>query len=244
MAVTVNVLPLELETPAQWYYEAYGGLGRGFERRSFDGAWFRSFRGAVPTWDLGATANAAFRASIFRDERIGLFDEALGAGMPTGCSEDTYLFYKALKAGYAIAYEPAAFVWHRHRADMRSLRRQIYSYAKGHAAYHLTTLTRDGDCRALARLLIYLPLTYFRRTKERLTRRSDYPLPLILLEILGTLAGPFALLRARRIVRRLGPSLAASSREHDANAVFVESPVAENAAGQLVVALPAESSRT
>jgi len=198
----------------------------------------------VPTWDLGATANAAFRASIFRHERIGLFDEALGAGMPTGCSEDTYVFYKTLKAGYAIVYEPAAFVWHRHRSDMRSLRRQIYCYAKGHAAYHLTTLTRDGDWRALARLLIYLPLTYYRRTKERLARRSDYALRMILLEILGTLAGPFALIRARRIVRRLGPTLAASSPEHDADAVHVESPLAENSAGQLVVALPAEPSRT
>jgi len=242
--VTGNVLPAMLETPSQQLFESYGGLGRGVERRRVDAEWFWQFRGAVPTWDLGATANAAFRASIFRHERIGLFDEALGAGMPTGCSEDTYLFYKALKAGYAIVYEPAAFVWHRHRTDMRSLRRQIYSYAKGHAAYHLTTLTRDGDWRALARLLIYLPLTYYRRTRERLARRSDYALRLILLEILGTLAGPFALIRARRIVRRLGPTLAASSREHDADAVHMESPVAENAAGQLVVALPAEPSRT
>jgi GT2 family glycosyltransferase len=241
--VTGNVQPAALETPSQHLFESYGGLGRGFAPKRVDAEWFWQFRGAVPTWDLGATANAAFRASIFRHERIGLFDEALGAGMPTGCSEDTYVFYKALKAGYAIVYEPAAFVWHRHRSDMRSLRRQIYSYAKGHAAYHLTTLTRDGDWRALARLLIYLPLTYYRRTKERLARRSDYALPLILLEILGTLAGPFALIRARRIVRRLGPTLAASSPEHDADAVHVESPLAENSAGQLVVALPAEPSR-
>jgi GT2 family glycosyltransferase len=242
--VTGNVQPAALETASQHLFESYGGLGRGFAPKRVDAEWFWQFRGAVPTWDLGATANAAFRASIFRHERIGLFDEALGAGMPTGCSEDTYVFYKALKAGYAIVYEPAAFVWHRHRSDMRSLRRQIYSYAKGHAAYHLTTLTRDGDWRALARLLVYLPLTYYRRTTERLARRSDYALRLILLEILGTLAGPFALIRARRIVRRLGPTLAASSREHDADAVHVESPLAENPAGQLVVALPAEPSRT
>ena len=44
-------------------------------------------------------------------------DEALGAGMPTGCSEDTYLFYKILKAGYTLVYEPSADVWHRHRRD-------------------------------------------------------------------------------------------------------------------------------
>ena len=68
--------------------------------------------------------------------------------MPTGCSEDTYAFYRVLRAGYAIAYEPAAFVWHRHRADMRSLRRQIYSYAKGHTAYHLTLSAVMGTVAA------------------------------------------------------------------------------------------------
>jgi glycosyltransferase involved in cell wall biosynthesis len=242
--VTGNVLPAELETPSQHLFESYGGLGRGFERRRVDSDWFWLFRGAVPTWKLGATANAAFRASIFDDERIGLFDEALGAGMPTGCSEDTYLFYKVLRAGYAIAYEPAAFVWHRHRRDMRSLHRQIYSYAKGHAAYQLTTLARDGDWRALARLLLQLPRIYRRRMEERLTGRSDYTLRCILLEMLGTLVGPFALLRARRIVRRLGPSLRPQPTRKELDVVHVESAVPQNAARQLALALPPQAPRT
>jgi len=241
--VTGNVLPAELETPSQHLFESYGGLGRGFERRRVDVEWFWQFRGAVPTWHLGATANAAFRASIFTDDRIGVFDEALGAGMPTGCSEDTYLFYRTLRAGYAIAYEPSAFVWHRHRRDMRSLRRQIYNYAKGHAAYHLTTLTRDGDWRALARLLFHLPKIYRERIEERLGGRSDYPLRCILFEMLGTLVGPFALMRARRIVRRLGPSLGPLSPERDADAVPLEGKMSENGARALVVALPPHSTR-
>jgi hypothetical protein len=41
---------------------------------------------AVPAWNLGATANAAFRAAIFEDPEIGLMDEALGVGTPTGFS--------------------------------------------------------------------------------------------------------------------------------------------------------------
>lgn len=205
MAVTGNVLPLELETRAQCRFEAYGGLGKGFERFEATGAWFRRFRGAVPTWTLGATANAAFRASIFTDPAIGVLDEALGAGMPTGCSEDTYLFYRILKANHTIVYEPAAWVWHRHRRDDRSLRHQIYSYSKGHVAYHLTTLMRDSDRRALVRLAYSLPKTYMRRAYERLRGRSNYPLSLIVTEIAGSLAGPLALWQARRRVRRLGP---------------------------------------
>jgi glycosyltransferase involved in cell wall biosynthesis len=245
MVVTGNVFPVALETPSQQIFEAYGGLGKGFEARRVDGAWFWQFRGAVPTWELGATANAAFRACIFSDPQIGLFDEALGAGMPTGCSEDTYVFYKVLKAGFAIHYEPSAYVWHRHRSDMRSLKRQIYSYAKGHAAYQLTTLLRDRDVRALARLGCRLPQTYARRTVERLRGRSDYPLAFIALEVLGTLVGPFALVRARRLVRDYGPSsVAAAFPAGTSDDLHVESTVTENTPGQLVVALPADSART
>ena len=245
MVVTGNVLPVALDTPSQQIFEAYGGLGKGFEARRVDHRWFWQFRGAVPTWELGATANAAFRAGIFSDSRIGLFDEALGAGMPTGCSEDTYVFYKVLKAGFAIQYQPDAYVWHRHRSDMRSLKRQIYSYAKGHAAYHLTTLFRDGDVRALTRLGLRLPQTYARRTVDRLRGRSDYPLGFIALEVLGTLAGPVALYRSRRLVRHYGPSAqpAAFPERHDHD-LHVESATAETPANQLVVALPADSAGT
>jgi GT2 family glycosyltransferase len=212
MLVTGNVLPLELETPAQRLFERYGGLGRGFEPREVNGEWFESFRRcAVPTWELGATANAAFRASIFSHPEIGLLDEALGVGTPTGCSEDTYTFYQVLKTGYTLVYEPAAYVWHKHRRNMSALRRQIYNYSKGHVAYHLTTLLRYHDLRALIRLGYELPrghlLQILRQIKARLRgNRSNYPFSIILPQILGNLAGPWALWRSRRRVKREGRS--------------------------------------
>jgi glycosyltransferase involved in cell wall biosynthesis len=206
MAVTGNILPLELETPAQRLFEAYGGLGRGFGGMVVDGSWFQQFRSAVPTWQLGGMANAAFRATIFTRPQIGLLDESLGRGTPTGCGEDTYLFYKILKAGYTLIYEPAVYVWHKHRRDLADLRRQLYDYSKGHVAYHLTTLMRDQDLRALVRLGIRLPQTYIRRIKDRLCGRSEYPMSLILIEMAGNLAGPWALWRSRRIVKRRGRS--------------------------------------
>lgn len=206
MVVTGNVLPLELETDAQRMFETYGGLGRGFTPRRVDGDWFSRSRRAAPTWELGCTANAAFRAHIFRDPDIGPMDEALGAGTPTGCSEDTYVFYRVLKAGYAIVYEPRAIVWHRHRDTPAALRRQIYAYSKGHVAYHLTTWLRDGDTRGLVRIVYELPRLYATRAYHRLRGWSDYPMSFIALEILGNLAGPFALWQSRRRVRRLGTS--------------------------------------
>jgi O-antigen biosynthesis protein len=207
MVVTGNVLPMELETPAQHLFEVYGGLGRGFTRQEADIDWFEAFRRkAVPTWQLGATACAAFRANIFSHPSIGLFDEALGAGTPTGCSEDTYLFYKVLKEGYTIVYEPLAYVWHKHRRDMSELRRQIYNYSKGHVAYHLTTLLRDRDLRALIRILIELPRYHASRIKYHLFGRGIYPFSLTFLEIAGNLMGGWALWRSRKRVKHLGLS--------------------------------------
>jgi O-antigen biosynthesis protein len=97
-------------------------------------------------------------------------------------------------------------VWHYHRRTMAAVRRQIFSYAKGHVAYQLTTWRRDHDRRGLIRVGLELPAVYGRRAWARLRGRSSYPLTFIGLEILGTLAGPLALWRARRRTRRLGRS--------------------------------------
>ncbi len=207
MVVTGNTLPIELETRSQCLFEQYGdgGLGRGFEEREFDRDWFIQFGfHAVPTWKLGATANAAFRTSIFKHPEIGLMNEALGPGMPSGVGEDIYVFYKVLKAGYTIVYEPTAQVWHKHRRDMKALRRQLYGYSKGIVSYHLTTLLLDSDRRILPTLIIDMPLWHLQRIYHRLRGWSDYPIGLILLEISGNLAGSWSLWQSYRRVKREG----------------------------------------
>jgi GT2 family glycosyltransferase len=207
MIATGPLFPVELDTEAQLVFETYGGLGRGFERLEADTRWLTDTRRrSVPTWLLGGTANAAFRAAIFSDPRVGLLDEALGPGTPTGVGEDTYVFYKVLRAGFTVVYDPGAYAWHRHRRTMAALRRQIYDYSKGHVAYHLTTLVDDHDSRALLRLLLGLPLAHAWRALQRLRGRSGYTLLLLGCEILGNLAGPLALWRSRRRVKRLGRS--------------------------------------
>lgn len=207
MVVTGNVLPIELENKYQQAFENYGGLGRGFDTIKVGGEWYDLFpHKPSPTWALGATANAAFRASIFGHADIGLMDECLGPGMPSGVGEDTYVFYKVLKAGYAIIYNPKAFVWHKHRKTRKALERQIYGYSKGHVAYNLTTWLRDGDWRGLAQVLLGLPYAHYYRIKEYFLKRSNYPLSLIWLEIRGNLAGSWSLFVSRRRVKREGKS--------------------------------------
>ncbi len=217
MIVTGNTLPIELETAAQRHFEEYGGLGRGFVSKEVGVEWFRSIKGrAVPTWELGATANAAFRATIFTHPEIGLMDEALGPGTPTGVGEDTYLFYKVLKAGFTLVYEPSAYVWHRHRREMSSLHNQLYNYSKGHVAYHLTTLLRDKDLRSVVHLAVWLPPYQLRRLagaiKKGVLRKGRHsPLgrinySLVLTEIRGNIAGPWGLWKSYRRVKREGRS--------------------------------------
>ncbi len=209
--VTGNVLPYELETPSQRFFERYGGLGRGFEPLEFDHAWFRAFRKkGAPTWYIGATANAAFRASIFRDPAVGLMEETLGAGMPAGVGEDTYLFYRALKAGHTIVYDPGAYLWHKHRRDMRALRSQLAAYSRGHVAYHLLTFLRDRDLRGLLHVGLAMPYWRVRQVlawlRDAPRGRAHYPMDLIVLETWNNLLGPVALWQSTRIVRRLGRS--------------------------------------
>jgi GT2 family glycosyltransferase len=232
MVVTGNVLALDLSRESQRLFEAYGGLGRGPRRRAVDGEWFWAFRKSVPTWLLGGTANAAFRAAIFADPRIGMLNEALGAGSPAGCSEDTDLFYRVLRAGFRLVYQPTALVWHRHRADMAGLRRQIFAYAKGHVASQLWTLTRDRDWRALVRLFVELPSVYWWRLCSRLQGQSPYPLSLVMLEIGGTVAGPWAWWQALRRMKRLGAGaryVPVGERAHDVQA---QSTRVQNRPGQ------------
>lgn len=223
MAVTGNVLPRELNTESQRLFEQYGsgGLSRGFDRWEantsvFEHSWFYS----VPTWELGGTANAAFRASIFNNPEIGLEDEALGPGMPSGVGEDIYAFYKILKAGYTIVYQPSAVVWHKHRTTMKALRRQLFNYSKGIISYHLTTFLHDGDWRGLIAAAIGLPMWQLKRIKERFQRRCPHPIPMILLEFWGNLSGPWSLWRSRQRVKRQGkstPYVAVSQRFSDKN---------------------------
>jgi GT2 family glycosyltransferase len=226
--VTGHVLPLELETRSQIEFENYGGLGRGYYRIDYDRKWFDSFRRkAVPTWTIGATANAALRASLLHDPNIGFLDEALGAGTPTGCSEDTYLFYKTLKAGHTITYEPKAFVWHRHRVDTDALNRQILNYSKGHSAYHLTTFLRDRDGRGLVRVLAEIPMHQARQLWRCLCGRSQTSIRTIMLEIQGHVLGPIALWKSRRRVRRLRGKASTVCEDEKKSAAIVAHPELE-----------------
>jgi hypothetical protein len=82
---------------------------------------------------FGTGANFAVRRPIVT--ALGGFDEALGIGSPTRSGEDIDMFVRVLLAGHQLVYQPSALVWHRHRADIDSLRIQICGYALGLGAW-------------------------------------------------------------------------------------------------------------
>lgn len=169
MAVTGLVLPAELQTPAQWKFERQWSFGRGYAPILFDQRWFRPHsRIAVPTWEVGAGANMAFRRELFA--RVGGFDERLDAGA-AGCSGDSEMWYRVLAEGDWCCYEPSAVVHHTHRRDDAGLSHQLFAYMKGHVAALLVQHQRHRHRSNLRRAFGFLPVYYARLVRGRLRRR-------------------------------------------------------------------------
>lgn len=100
--------------------------------------------GAVP-WAVGTGGNfAASRAWL---DRVGRFDERLGAGSPGKAAEDADLIYRILRAGGVVRYEPDAVVYHERQTEQQRLRsRWTYGFGIGAAC---ALWVRRGDFGAL-----------------------------------------------------------------------------------------------
>ncbi len=196
--VTGQILPLELESPAQLWVEQYGGFSKGFDRVVFDD----SRRDVDPLFPyscgkFGSGANAAFRSEAVRALRG--FDVVLGGAFGLTSGEDIDLFLRVLLSGHTLVYEPAALVWHRHRASVPELRHQLFQYGRGLAAVitkQLVAGTRRGDL--LRRIPAGLRYLLSPSSGKNMHRERNYPRSLALLELLGMVTGPLAYLMSRR----------------------------------------------
>lgn len=147
---------------------------------------------------FGTGASFAFDVELLRG--IGGFDPVLGAGTLTRGGEDLDLFLRVLYAGRAIAYAPAAVVWHSHRATQAGLMRQMFGYGSGLTALMTKALL---DERMRADLLRRLPrglrkvATNGKGTAERYTGPST-PQGALRRELAGLVAGPLLYARSRR----------------------------------------------
>lgn len=152
---------------------------------------------------VGAGANTGFDVAFLRD--LGGFDETLGVGTRTRGGEDLDLFVRILRAGRAIAYEPAAFVWHHHRADDAALLGQMFGYGSGFTAFLAKMLlqpsTRGEVVRRIPRGLRGMA-RIGHETGQRLDGRVQTPKGALLREFAGYAAGPLLYARERRVAAK------------------------------------------
>jgi hypothetical protein len=102
--LTGLVLPFRLDTEAQVFFEQRGGFGRGFARNEFHKTRFDNPLHPVGSGVLGAGCNMAFDRTLLIE--LGCFDEALDTGGPLPGGGDLDIFYRILRSGRPMIYEP------------------------------------------------------------------------------------------------------------------------------------------
>lgn len=145
-ALTGRVLPVGPETPGTYAVSS---------RTSTQRVEFR--RDAMP-WDIGSGNNFAVKREWLN--RIGGNDERLGPGSPGQGAVDMDLFYRLLRAGARIRYEPDLVVYHARTSKAGRISRRI-PYGYGMGACCILWL-RQQDFHALRVLASW----FFLRTKR------------------------------------------------------------------------------
>ncbi|WXF90132.1 glycosyltransferase [Curtobacterium flaccumfaciens pv. flaccumfaciens] len=151
VCVTGLVPSGELRTPTQRYFDERVTWARNTDRRVF--------RTSAPPADLplfpfsvgafGTGANMSLRRSAAL--ALGGFDVALGPGTLARAGEDPDLFTRVLFSGGALAVEPSAVVWHKHRPDRAALRSQALGYGTGLGAWVAKLMLRPRTALAVLR---------------------------------------------------------------------------------------------
>ena len=206
--VTGAVLPLELVTEAQIIFERRGGFRRGFAKIRYQGQRLPG----NPLYPCGAGMFGAGCNMVVRTEALealGGFDEALDTGPPLPGGGDLDLFYRIVRAGYPLVYEPRMLVFHRHRRELRDLRRQFWTWGAGLAAFSVKSYLSDPERRGvILKLYQWWVAEQLRELRRSVRGKSVLPPSLVLAELVGGIVGLTAYHRSvRRVagIRRTVP---------------------------------------
>lgn len=196
--VTGLAFPFALDTPAQFWFEEFGGFNKGYSRRIFRSTDAHPDTPLHPytAGRFGTGANMAFTARFLRE--MNGFDAALGAGSLARGGEDLDAFFQALARGHTLVYEPDALLYHEHRPEYAALRQQIYDAGRGLVAY-LTKIVAEDKARLIdiaGRLPYGMYFAFSPRSPKNAHRSATYPRELAWIEVKGMLTGPIAYARA------------------------------------------------
>ncbi len=191
--VTGRVLAAATDTEAERLQEQCKSYDRGTACVRFD-ARTRRFFYPVRAGVMGTGSNMAVR----RHPALELgFDDALDVGTRTHGGGDLDFFYRVVRRGKVVVYQPGAVVRHHHRRTLPELRQLRFGYgvASGAFAWKCFTVGRDPFG------LLFLPWKLGFHCAEivaNLCGLRRWPARLAWVELLGTVRGPMAYRRARR----------------------------------------------
>ncbi len=214
--VTGLVLPMALDSEAQVLFERRGGFRRGFRPIRYGPDRFGEAHYPFGSGRFGAGANMSLRRRLVLD--LGGFDEALDTGRPLPGGGDLDIFFRVLRAGAVLVYDPQVAVHHEHRREMAVLRRQYYTWGLGFAAFVVKSINDDPTTRGRFRGLLLWWFNYqLRRLRGRIRRRDPTPMPMIWAEVWGGvvgLAGEYG--RSKRRVAAIKAAAEGTIRSPDA----------------------------
>ena len=189
-AFTGLVMPLKLDTTAQVLFEKRKGFRRGFDKKRFGRILPGNSLYPCGAGIFGAGCNMAFRRDVLRE--LGGFDEALDTGPSLPGGGDLDIFYRIIRAGHTLAYEPSFMVFHEHRASESALRRQYYTWGLGFMAFVQKNYRNDPDQRRQFRRTInWWIRDEIWQMGQAVRRKHVLPLSMIFSEFSGGIAGLF-----------------------------------------------------
>lgn len=184
------VLPYELETEAQVLFERRGGFRRGFEKIRYGQVCPGNPLYPCGAGSFGAGCNMAFRREVL--QKLGGFDDALDTGAPLPGGGDLDIFYRVVRAGYVLVYEPQYLIYHQHRREYEKLRRQYWTWGLGFMAFVRKSYQTDPPQRAQFRRLIkWWIKDQLKQLKQSLRGKHVLSPDMILAELWGGIVGFF-----------------------------------------------------
>jgi glycosyltransferase involved in cell wall biosynthesis len=213
VACVTGLIPTAaLDNPLQLYFDQREAWGAFVEPEIYDLTEHRDDSPLYPysAGIFGVGANFAVTRSGLKE--LDGFDEALGAGTPSGGGEDLDIFTRTILAGHRLVHEPSAIIWHNHRANFDGLSKQMRSYGSGCTAQLTALLLRSGKARRELPVKVVRGATRVAAIGERTSDNPVLPTGLIRREYLGMALGPWLYLRGRFRRRRPARRPAASGR--------------------------------
>lgn len=203
-AVSGLVMPLELETQAQVWFEGYARFSGRFHRRAYDLGPNRPEDDPLFPFDigvLGTGANMAFRVEALQG--AGCLDPAFNTkALPNGTDVEALL--RVMLSGWTVVHDPGAIVKHAHQREYHQLERRVFGYGLGLTAVLTKSLLHNP--RLLPELARKLPrgiaFALSPSSAKNAEKKDDFPGELTRLELRGMLRGPLAYARGRREARR------------------------------------------